>query len=100
MAEPMGDNVIVIQTCEVSAHLEPVKQYFASYGIATEIIQKGSWYLLITKDRYDNPEKSGTDGFEAKEQIKKLGAGYKAPPGYVSFGAKPFQDAYGMRIKN
>jgi len=78
--------------------LEPVKQYFASFGIETEIRQVGSWYYLVTKDKYENPERPGTEGYVAKERIIKLGANYKAPPGYESFGTQPFHDAYGMRF--
>ncbi len=55
-------------------------------------------YYLVTKEKYDNPERSGTDGSKAKQDIIKLGAAYKAPQGYGTFGPKPFHDAYGMRF--
>jgi hypothetical protein len=100
MVEPMGDHVIVVASYDLSNHLEPAKQYFAEFGIATEIIKKGSRYLLVTQERFDNPDKAGTDGFEMKKKIMSIGAKYKPPgaSGFESFGAKPFQDVYGMKV--
>ncbi len=95
---PKGDNRIVIQTYQVRTDLEPVKRYFAGFGIETEIMKIGDWYYLVTVDKYENPEKQGTDGYSAKQRIIELGAGYKAPPGYETFGSKPFRDAYGMKF--
>lgn len=102
LIEPMGENAIVITSYDLSSHLEPVKAYFAQYGIATEIIKRGSRYLLVSQNRYDNIEKAGTDGYEMKKKIMQIGAGYKPPAGsgFESFGTKPFQDVYGMKIKN
>ncbi len=93
-----GNNRIVIQTYQVRAHLEPVKQYFAQFGIETEIMAIDNWYYLVTKDRYENPEKAGTNGYIAKQRIIQLGAEYKAPAGYETFGSNPFHDAYGRRF--
>jgi hypothetical protein len=100
MVEPMGDHVIVITSHDLSSHLEPVKQYFAGFGIATEIIKKGTRWLLVTQERFDNPEKAGSDGFEMKKKIISIGANYKPPAagGFEPFGTKPFQDAYGMKV--
>ena len=100
MVEPMGENVLVITSYDLSSHLEPVKQYFAQFGIATEIIKKGPRYLLVTQDRFDNTEKPVADGFEMKKKIMSIGANYKPPAGsgFESFGTKPFQDVYGMKI--
>ncbi len=100
MVEPMGDHVIVIASHEVSSHLEPVKQYYDGFGIATEIVKKGTRYLLVTQERFDNPEKAGSNGFEMKKKIISIGANYKPPAssGFEPFGTKPFQDAYGMKI--
>lgn len=100
MVEPMGDHVIVITSHDLSSHLEPVKQYFAGFGIATEIIRKGSRWLLVTQERFDSPEKAGSDGFEMKKKIISIGANYKPPAGsgFEPFGTKPFQDAYGMKL--
>jgi hypothetical protein len=99
MVEPMGDNVLVITSYDLSSHLEPVKQYFAQFGIATEIIKKGSRYLLVTQDRFDNIEKTDSDGSQMKKKIMSIGANYKPPAGsgFESFGTKPFQDVYGMK---
>lgn len=96
--EPRGNNRIVIQTYQARADLEPVKQYFAQFGIETEIIKIDDWYYLATSDKYENPEKQGTDGYSAKQKIIELGTKYKAPQGYETFGSKPFSDAYGKRF--
>ncbi|UCF43041.1 MAG: hypothetical protein JSV99_10745, partial [Planctomycetota bacterium] len=97
--EPTGDNRVVIQTYQLRPHLVPVQQYFARFGIETEIRKIGDWYYLLTKDRYENPERPGTDGYAAKQKIIELGAAYKAPLGYETFGEKPFHDAYGKRFE-
>jgi hypothetical protein len=93
-----GANRIVIQTVQNSEDLAPVKKFFSQNGIETEIRKIGSWFYLITAEKYDNPEKSGTDGFAAKQRIIELGTKYQSPPGYGTFGTKPFSDAYGMRL--
>jgi len=101
VVESKGNNRIVIQEYQVRAHLEPVQQYFARFGIETEIIPIDNQWFLLTKDKYGNPEKPGTDGYFAKQKIIELGAEYKAPPGYETFakkGKKPFYDAYGKRF--
>jgi len=94
-----GKNRIVIQVYQVRTHLEPVKTYFDKLGVATEIIEKNNWFYLVTKNKYSNPDKAGTDGNLAKQKIVELGASYKAPPGFETFGPKPFSDAYGMRFE-
>jgi hypothetical protein len=99
-AQLKGNNRIVIQTCQIRAPLEPVKQYFAQFGMETEIRKINNWYYLITKNKYENPERAGTDGYLAKQKIIELGAGYKAPQGYDTFGSRPFHDAYGMRFED
>ncbi len=93
-----GSNRIVIQTYQARAHLEPVKDYFKRLGIKTEILRRGEWYYLVTVSKYDNPERTGTDGYRAKQRIIKLGENYKAPEGYETFGTRPFHDAYGMKF--
>jgi len=100
VVEPMGENVIVITSYKISADLEPVKQHFAKFGIATEIIKRGTRYLLVTQNRFNDVEKSGTDGYVMKRKIMSIGANYKPPiaSGFESFGTKPFQDVYGMKL--
>ena len=83
---------------QVRAHLEPAKEYFDKMGVATEIIEKDNWFYLVTKNKYDNPGKAGTDGYLARQKIIELGAGYKAPAGFETFGPNPFSDAYGKRF--
>ncbi len=100
-AEPVkskGNNRIVIQTYQLRTHLEPVRRYFVQFGIETEIRKIGDWYYLVTTAKYENPEKPGTDGYFAKQKIIELGTKYKAPPGYETFGSKPFYDAYGKKF--
>ncbi|MBN2020273.1 MAG: hypothetical protein JW749_08615 [Sedimentisphaerales bacterium] len=94
-----GANRIVIQMFQVRAHLEPVKEYFDKLGVETEIVERNNWYYLVTKNKYNNPDKQGTDGFAAKQKIVELGAGYKAPAGFETFGAKPFSGAFGMKFE-
>lgn len=95
-----GDNRIVIQTYQLRADLEPVRQYFARFGVETELVKISDWYYLVTRDKYENPEKPGTDGYLAKQKIIELGAKYKAPQGYETFGSKPFSDAYGKKFND
>jgi len=97
-AKPTGNNRIVIQTYHLRTHLEPVKQYFAQLGIETEIRRMGDTYYLVTVNKYENPNRPGTDGYRARQIIVELGAKYQAPPGYETFGPKPFNDAYGMKF--
>jgi hypothetical protein len=96
--EPMGNNRIVIQTYQLRAHLVPVQEYFARFGIETKIVRIGDWYYLMTVDKYDNPDRPGTEGYVAKQKIIELGAEYKAPTGFESFAPNLFKDAYGMRF--
>ena len=91
-----GNNRIVIQTYDKRADLELVQYYFAEGGIETEIRTIGdTFYLVTTMDKYENPDREGTDGYAAKQKIIELGARYKAPQGYETFGAKSFETAYG-----
>lgn len=103
MVEPMGENAIVITSYDLQSHLEPVKEYFAQFGIATEIYKpvRGSRYLLVSQNRYDTIDKPGTEGFEMKKKIMSVGASYRPPAGsgFEPFGSKPFQDPYAMKIK-
>lgn len=93
------DHIIVIATYANREHLVPVQAHFENSGIKTEIMRRGSYYLLVTKDRFDSPLKPGTDGYQMLNKIKSVGAQYKAPDGFESFGRTPFQDAYGMKVK-
>jgi hypothetical protein len=97
-AASTGKNRIVIQMYQVRSHLEPVKDYFAKLGVETEILEKNNWYYLVTKNKYDNVDKPGTDGHSAKLKIIELGSGYKAPQGNETFGTKPFSGAFGMKF--
>jgi hypothetical protein len=95
-----GSNRIVIQSWSDRAQLEPVVAYFTGYGIKTEIRKIGNEYYLVTSDKYENPQREGTDGYKIRQKIVELGAKYQAPPGYASFGSQPFHDAYGMKFDN
>ena len=96
--ESKGNNRIVIQTYQARADLEQVQQYFAQSNIETEIRKIGDTYYLVTKNKYDNPSRRGTDGYAAKQEIIKWGARYKAPQGYETFAPRLFSDAYGMKF--
>ncbi|NLZ05262.1 MAG: hypothetical protein GXY19_08830 [Phycisphaerae bacterium] len=115
-----GDNWIVIARSELWKDLEPVKRHFDEHGVKTGIttfeklrghfarfgldgskLPQGDGYLLVTMQTYDNPDRPGTDGYEAKQKIIEIGALYKgkAPAGCESFGPRYFSDAYGMKIR-
>ena len=96
---PAGDNAIVIATVKEAGDLIPVQKHFAANGVKTEIVQKEAYYLLITKDRFGNPKRHGSDGYKALQLIKKIGLDYKVPDGGQNFGPEPFQDAYGMKMR-
>jgi len=98
LAESKGNNRIVIQEYQVRAHLEPVKKYFDQSGIETEIRKIGGTYYLVTREKYENPGRAGTDGYVAKQRIIAVGAQYKAPQGYETFARNLFKDAYGMKF--
>jgi len=98
-AKSTGNNGIVIQTYQLKAHLVPVQQHFTRFDIETEIIPIDNQWGLVTKARYEeDPKKPGTDGYLARQKIIELGAKYKAPQGYETFGAKSFETAYGMKF--
>jgi len=95
-----GKNVIVVQQWGAREDLRPVQAHFTKYGIDTEIVLENGSYFLRTKDRYDNnPKTPGTDGYKVLQEIKKVGAEYKAPPGSEPFAPNFFSDAYGMLIE-
>jgi hypothetical protein len=98
-AKQSGRNRIVIQMYQVKEHLEPVREYFDRMGVETEILERNNWYYLVTKNKYNNIDKVGTDGYLARQKIVDLGAGYKAPPGFETFGTKPFSGAFGMKFE-
>jgi len=94
-----GDHVIVIATYKRGEDLVPVKEYFEQNGIETQIQERGDYYFLVTKDKFQSPRRAGTDGYAALQRIRRMGADYKAPQGYESFAPNLFQDAYGMKIR-
>ncbi|HDS84432.1 MAG TPA: hypothetical protein ENN97_04470 [Phycisphaerales bacterium] len=94
-----GNNVIVIQgiTTARENELLSVQEFFARHGIETEIIRGGNNYSrLVTKGRFENPNRPGTDGYEMRMRIRNIGKRYPAETGDTKFGAEPFQDAYGL----
>ena len=102
-AEKDNDHLIVITVYQVKRDLEPVQAYFRDNGILTEIVKPSvkdsKFYYLVTKKKYQSPERKGTDGYYALANIKRVGAKYKAPRGYEPFSNPPFQDAYGVNFK-
>ncbi len=95
-----GNNVIVLVQFGSREDLRPVQAHFTEHGIETEIVLEKGSYFLQTKNRYDNPGKPGTDGYEALQEIIKVGAKYKgkAPPNYETFAPNFFSDAYGKKV--
>jgi hypothetical protein len=93
-----GNNRIVIQSFKKRADLEPAKKFFTGRGIETTILFQGGVYYLVTERKYSNPAKVGTLGNDLLNKIVKVGANYKAPDGYESFGQRPFHDAYGKKF--
>jgi len=118
-APAQGDHVIVLTQYPVRTHLEPVRAYFASKGVQTEILavstlrqyfsERGlntavlpndDGFMLVTSGTlYENPNSPDSDGYAMKQDIVQLGAQYKAPTGYETFAPNYFSDAYGMKIK-
>ncbi len=96
---PVVDHVILIKEYHKRRDLEPVQEYFRDNGIKTEIQEGNGVYFLETKDKYESPEREGTDGYFALQRIKEIGINYKAQQGYETFGVEPFQDAYGKKIR-
>jgi len=96
-----GDNVIVIQgiTSSRENELKPVQDFFAKNGIPTDLIRRNNYSLLVTRQMFDNPERSGSTGYAMKQKIKLMGKNYPAQTGDAKFGTEPFQDAYGMVLK-
>lgn len=97
--ESVGDHVIVIATYTRGEDLDPVRLHFEQNGVRTTIEKRGTYFYLETISRYSNPRKQGSDGWNAIERIKQIGAKYKAPKGFERFSNVPFQDAYGRKIK-
>jgi hypothetical protein len=97
-ATSTGSNVIVLAQYHAPADLIPVQEYFAEHGITTDIELIGGVYFLLTTNKYDNPNRPGTDGYEAKLKIIEIGQKYEAPPGRESFATHRFRDAYGMKV--
>jgi hypothetical protein len=91
-----GNIAIVLKQLANPRNLEPAKKYFDEHGVATEIVQSGSSYLLISKARFESVTRG--EGLAALQKIKQVGLQYKAPAGYGSFAPKMFNDAYGKKI--
>ena len=96
---PAGNNVIVIATVKDAEDLKPVQEYFTANGVGAEILQRKDYCLLVTADRFQNPDRRGSNGYKALQLIKKIGLDYKVPGGGKNFGKEPFQDAYPMKLR-
>jgi hypothetical protein len=95
-----GSNVIVLVEYDTPGDLGPVQDHFGDYGIETQIVKRGSSYLLITADKYGSMA-SGSAGDQARRRIVEVGALYrgKAPEGFETFAPHYFSDAYGMKVE-
>jgi hypothetical protein len=113
-----GDHVIVLAQNAKSDPLKPAQTFFKEHGVPTEIIDvkklaeyltgaglntnvlgTRSGFMLVTSDYYDNPANPGTNGFEKRQEIIKLGQAYKSVSGSQAFSPKYFSDAYGMKVR-
>lgn len=92
-----GDNWIVIATHRNAEQLTPVQQFFMGYGIETQIRRIGENYILHTRETYGNPNRRGSDGWQALRRIVEVGQNYEPLAGYRSFD---FTTAYGMKKSN
>lgn len=100
--ESTGDNVIVLVEYGRYADLVPVVDHYREHGIEIEIVPAPDGrYFLWTKERYENTDKRGAPGYEAKRRIMQVGVLYKgkAPEGLETFAPHYFSDAYGMKVK-
>ncbi|MHC4741760.1 MAG: hypothetical protein ACYS8Z_07615 [Planctomycetota bacterium] len=96
-----GGQVIVLVEYHTTRDLGPVRDHFARYGIATEIVPRGGQYFLVTQAKYKAASfSSGGDGYLARQRIVEVGAQYKgkAPQGYESFAPHYFSDAYPKKV--
>lgn len=104
-AEPVyestiGKNVIVIQSIAESRKeiMEPLKDYFDSKGVPTEIIMNNGDALLVTRQGFDkNPAGPGTEGYKLLQKVKQLGLLYPQETGDTKWGVRPFQEAWGLK---
>ncbi len=94
-----GSNVIVIATVKDAEDLKPVQEYFSANGVGTKILQRELYSFLVTTDRFQSPNRRGSNGYKALQLIKKIGLDYKVPDGGKNFGKEPFQDAYPMKLR-
>jgi hypothetical protein len=97
-----GNNVIILVQYGRYPDLVPVQEHFREHGIETEIDLRGGQYFLQTTEKYDNPATYGSDGFEAKKEIIRVGALYKgkAPADLETFEKRLFSDAYGKKVED
>ena len=79
-------------TAKVDDIAKPVQPTKVETPVVTKV------YQTVSVARFkDDPEKSG---HPLVDKIKTVGAGYKAPEGYLSWGKDQFQDLYGKKIKD
>jgi hypothetical protein len=97
---PQGDHVVVIATYTQRDLLVPVQDFFNANGIETDIMRSGSYYLVVTKQRFTRSQRSEAAGREMLRRISEIGAQYKAPPGYLSFAKSTFDSAYWKNVGN
>ena len=95
-----GDTVILIARYHTDRDLKPAEAFFDKSGIQTRIVKNNDWYYLVSTQKVESTLKQNSSGTELLENIKKVGASYKAPKGYYGFGSRgrtPFNDAYGIQ---
>ena len=93
--EPAGDHVIVLAHYRSRDQLLPLVTYFRNNGFETLIEKSGTQYVLMTKDRYQNPNHPGNDGYTARKKLIEIGNKYEPESGFLPFS---FDDIYGKKI--
>jgi len=112
--DSQNDHVIVLAHYETEDQLEPVQTFFGNRGIITSIypldqlrsyfvakglnvnvLPKGDGFLLVST-LCENPERSGTNGYNLRQRIVETGRQYEPSHGFRSFG---FDDVYAMKVR-
>lgn len=91
-----GDHVIVLAHYRSRDQLLALQGYFRQNGFDTIIEKSGTQYVLITRDRFMNPNRPGNDGYAARQKLIEIGNKYVPEKGYLPF---TFDDIYGKKIK-
>lgn len=93
-----GDHVVVIATFTKREPLVPVMEHFTANGIPAEVIQRGSYYMVVTKERFEASQRTESTGKRLLQQVSEIGTRYKAPSGLPGFAKATFDSAYFRKL--